>query len=125
MSKKKEQIVFSGKIWHGEFGDNYNALFIGYNSTPFAKRWQQELGWGKTQVTVRYWISDKEQTKEELIENQVLRISGAASANYSDRYSELTGYLWTDENLKVGGHDLMAELESNYDKFLYMEVDIH
>lgn len=118
-----KQVVFEGKIWEGSAGPNNCALFVGYNSTPLAERWEEILGWGNKQVTVRYWISEFEQTKEQLKENTLLAISGAANARYGDRYSELTGYLWTDEQLKVGGHDLLNELASNKGKYLYMEVD--
>lgn len=41
---------------------------------------------------------------------------------YVDQYSEITGCLWTDEELKVGGHDLLAELDSYNGKYLVMEV---
>lgn len=115
---KKE--TFAGKIWSGTQGENDNALFIGYSSTPFADTFQQ---FNSKQVTVRYWVSDKEKTKSELLKDTILRISGSVDADYGDAYSELTGYLWTDEKLNVGGHDLLSELRSSIDKFLYMEVD--
>jgi hypothetical protein len=42
-----------------------------------------------------------------------------------DRYSETTGYLWTDEKLQVGGHDLIEELSGSAGKFLIFEADVH
>lgn len=72
---------------------------------------------------MRYWVSETEKTKEQLKENLFAAISGSVEADYGDAYSELTGYLWTDEKLKVGGHDLLDELQSYIGKFLYMEVD--
>ena len=116
-----KQQVYKGIIREAEHNEDYEALFIGDEDEPFARIWDDDLH-GK-QVTVRYWISDNEQTKEQLKENQLLAISGAVYADYGACYSELTGYLWTDEKVNVGGHDLIFELQSNVGKFLYMEVD--
>jgi hypothetical protein len=33
--------------------------------------------------------------------------------------------LWTDEDLNVGGHDLLEEIRSYLGKFIYLEVDVH
>lgn len=115
------QEVIRGKIWSGKCGENDSALFVGYCSTPFAEVFDDKFNYKK--VTVRYWITEKEMEKQELIEENLKRISGAVSAKYYDRYSELTGYLWTEEGAKVGGHDLLQELTSNNGKFLYMEID--
>lgn len=115
-----KNIIFEGKIWQGNQGENDSALFLGYNSEPLAERFEE---FKRRNVTIRYWISEKEQTKQELKENTLLSLSGSVDANYNNRYSEYTGYLWTDEDLKVGGHDLLNELRSNVGKFLYMEVN--
>jgi molybdopterin converting factor small subunit len=76
-------------------------------------------------VTVRYYTSDKEATEEELQEDFLTNtLYGNLESDYGARYSEITGYLWTDDNLKVGGHDLREELESYAGKYLYMVVEI-
>jgi hypothetical protein len=76
-------------------------------------------------VTVRYYISDKEATEEELQEDFLINtLYGNLETDYGARYSEYTGYLWTDDELKVGGHDLREELESYAGKYLYMIVEI-
>ena len=74
-------------------------------------------------LTVRYFIVDKEVSKQELEENLVKQVMGIGDASYCMRYSDITGYLWTDEDLVVGGHDLMAELRGNIGKFLHMEIE--
>lgn len=116
-----EQMIFKGKIFLKENAEDHEALHVGDEDEPFAQIWDDSFR--KKQVTVRYWISDTELTKEQLKENQLLAISGAVCADYGARYSEYTGYLWTDEELKVGGHDLISELHDNVGKYLYMEVD--
>ncbi|MNJ80064.1 hypothetical protein D3C77_783070 [compost metagenome] len=50
---------------------------------------------------------------------------GFCDVGYGARYSELTGYLWTDEYLKVGGHDIIEELRSYVGKWLILEIEVH
>ncbi len=116
-------LTFKGFIKEGDYADNYDAIFIGETGEPIAKELEYEID--RKQVSVRYWISDVEKTKEQLQESVLKNLIGAVDAEYSDRYSDVTGYLWTDENLNIGGHDLLAELRSNKGKFIWLEIDIH
>jgi hypothetical protein len=116
-----EQKTYAGLITESDCGDNYQALWVG--DSVIAKELDEDIN-GKM-VSVRYWISDTEKSKQELQEDLIKRISGAIDADYGDRYSDLTGYLWTDEELKIGGHDILNELRNNVGKFLYMIIDIH
>ncbi len=117
-----EQLIYKGTITEGDFSENYDALFIG-EGEPIAKILEEEIN-GK-EVSVRYWISDTEKTKQELQEGFLKNLFGAIDAEYQDAYSDYTGYLWTDENLKIGGHDLLEELRSNLGKFIWLEIDVH
>lgn len=76
-------------------------------------------------VTIKYWISESKKTKEELILNDIRKMYGIVNADYCEVYSEYTGYLWTDEKLIVGGHNLRDELYSYIGSYLYLEVEIH
>ena len=118
-----EQLIYKGFIKEASKGENDAALFIGEIEEPIAEVFEERIQ-GK-QVSVRYWISDTEKTKEELTENMIMTMAGAVDADYSDRYSDVTGYLWTDEELKIGEHDLLAELQDNLGKFVYLEIDVH
>jgi len=120
---KMEQLIYKGLITESSRGENDDALFVGDMDEPIAYVFEEEIQ-GK-QVSVRYFISDTEKTKEELTENLISTIAGSVDADYGDRYSDITGYLWTDEELNVGGHDLLEELRSNIGKYVYMEVDVH
>lgn len=113
---------FIGKINLATYGDDDDALFIGNAEFPFTHIWNDELT-GKM-VNVRYWISENEMTKEQLKENTLLSISGSVEADYSARYSDITGFLYADSFLKIGGHDFFNVLYNNNGKYLYMEVDI-
>lgn len=79
----------------------------------------------KNVVSARYWVSDKKCTKEEANELFIKKLHGCLEAKFCINYSELTGYLWTDEELKIGGHDLLEELKSYVGKFLVLEIKIH
>lgn len=118
-----KKLVYKGFIKEGSKGENDYALFIGETSEPIAEVFDEEIQ--LKQVTIRYWISNVEKTKEELDENTVLTIAGAVDADYYDRYSEYTGYLWTDEKLNIGGHDLLGQLRNNIGKFIYLEVEVY
>src|SRR5437868_3327415 len=50
-----------------------------------------------------------------------VRLLAQGRINHS-HYSEITGYLWTDENLMVGGHDLLDELRSHKGSFVHLEI---
>lgn len=116
-------LIYKGLIAENSKGENDEALFIGEIEEPIAYVFEEEIQ-GK-QVSVRYWISDTEKTKEELDENMIMTLAGAVDADYGDRYSDIAGYLWTDEELHIGGHNLLSELRNYIGKFVYMEIEVH
>lgn len=76
-------------------------------------------------LSARYYISDKETTFEEVEQEYFKILIGAVDyddVRYHVVYSELTGYLWTDEDIKIGGHDLLGELKNSNGKYLYLEI---
>lgn len=119
------KITYSG--WLSIGGDiddeeKYNVLFISCVDRPLA----EELEFLKNkEVSVRYWISDKEISISDAIESFALKVMGLCYAKFDVNYSEATGFLWTDEFLKVGGHDLLKELKSYVGKYLIIEIEIN
>lgn len=79
---------------------------------------------GQKQLTVRYYTSDTP-IPESPAESFMAVLMGGAEVNYSMAYSEITGYLWTDQDLIIGGHDLRDELETFIGKYLHLEIDVH
>ncbi len=116
-----QQKVFKGKIWTRSNGEDDSALCIGYEPQPFAEVFDEQFSGKK--VTVRYWITTTEMDKQQLQEDLIARIAGAVDAKYYNRYSDITGYLWTEAGVQVGGHNLLNELYRETGKFIYMEVD--
>lgn len=118
-----ETKIYRGVVYEEDYGKKYDALFIGQYDEPIAEIFVEELQ--SKQVTVRYWTSDNEKDDGELKLGALKNILGAVDADYSDRYSDYSGYLWTDEELNVGGHDLLEEIRSFKGKYMLIEVDVH
>src|SRR5690606_25237980 len=67
----------------------------------------------KKQISNRYIVSDKtDENHETEIDNIVNSLEGNIEIEHCTHFSELTGYLYTDNVLNVGGHNLLKELES-------------
>ena len=119
--------TYTGMLIIGTFRDYDRALYLlnmetfRIPSEPFVKELMDDKG-SYNRLTVRYWISDTPRTKDELVENTVRQQMGDSEVEFYSHYSDMTGYLWTDEELNVGGHDLKSELKSFLGKYLYMEI---
>lgn len=75
-------------------------------------------------ATVQYYISDKKVTLEQAQEKFLNSLFGQIDVDYTMQYSETSGYLWTDEEFNVGGHNLLQELKTYHNKYLILIVDI-
>lgn len=74
-------------------------------------------------VFVRYFITDKENTENKAKEKLLHKLSGDLSVKYElEAYSEFTVLEWEQE-LIVGGHDLIKELESFMGKYLVLIIE--
>lgn len=109
-------------------GDSDSCLAISENSEIFkdnlviAEFFENELD-GK-QIRLNYFISDKEIPREELEEQYLKKISGLVDASIYPVYSDVTGYLWTEESCVVGGHNLYEELSNYVGKYLDMAIEV-
>ena len=128
MTATGHEIVYAGRIVEGRHGENDDALFLEGSDgrgDPFAEQIQDDLEEHGRYVTARYYLSDEERSTDQLLENQIRLLAGVAEADYSDYYSEYTGYLWTDEECVIGGHDLLAELLSNVGRYCHLTVTFY
>ncbi len=115
--------TYSGLIALHSYGEAGDILFISSEKEPLAEELYYDIS--KRKVTVRYWITDREATKDEAQESFIKQLSGIGETVFGSHYSEITGYLWTDEEIKIGGHDLLEELKSFVGKWLTLEIDIY
>jgi hypothetical protein len=71
---------------------------------------QDLVGWKGTIKTFQWHVSNKPFTFYELEEAVANSALGEVQAQFYHRYSDLTGYLWTEEKVVVGGHDVLKEI---------------
>jgi len=123
MSEIKEALAYSGLLSLHSYGEADDILFLSSYREPFVSVLEEAIA-GKN-VTVRYWITDRQVTKDEAQEEFMQQLMGSSIIRFGANYSEITGYLWTDEDLWIGGHDLAEELRSNVGKWLILEINVH
>lgn len=117
--------VFEGRIAVRDRGDASDILFLGHDSPPLAEQFRDALGGEKRQVSLRYFISADPLAEDQRTDALVRAAVGEGLGEYVDVYSDVTGHLWTDEAMKVGGHDLLDELRSHAGQWCRLEVTIH
>jgi hypothetical protein len=118
-----DTLTYSGLLSRHSFGDADEILYLSSEREPLAEVLDGQIR--KKQVTVRYWITDKPCSREEAIEDHARQLIGIADTRFDVHYSEITGYLWTDQECKIGGHDLIGELEDSAGKWLILEIEVH
>ena len=116
--------VYRGRIKETSNGEDDRLLGLGSGSQhrPLAEVIADDMEEYGRYLTVRYYVSDEEMSEEELKRSVLRVIFGEGDAECEAQYSETTGYLWTDEELNVGGHDLLAELHSQMGRHLHLEI---
>ena len=113
--------IYKGLLSLRTWGDAEDILYLSTLKDPLV----EELKWmARKRVSVRYWITDKPCSINEASVAAMMTAMGDADVNLQSFYSEITGYLWTDEDLVVGGHDLLEELKSSAGKWLILEVRV-
>ena len=70
------------------------------------------------EVYIKYYITDEETTIEDIEEKYIEKLFGLVQASIYPVYSDITGYLWTHEKIKIDGHNLFEELDSYVGKFI-------
>ncbi len=122
------QKIYSGFLEEGGWGEAFDILYLvskkGKDSDePLAEILEEDFG-GK-QVSVSYYICNSKCTLEEAQESFIKSLVGIVDTNVGAKYSEITGFLWADEEINIGGHDLIEELHNYKGKWLILVVDIY
>lgn len=110
---------------YGPTSSDYCCLFL--NNELFLEKIQEDIEKYGNLVTVRYGFS-KEPIED--IDNLFLEVleQMEISATIEHYYSEISGYVFSDEDLKIGGHDLLATIYScirlGY-QFMALEITFH
>lgn len=123
-----ETIRYRGVIALRGHGEADDILFLTgdlddrYPDEPLAETISDDLDQYGRYASVRYWTADEPLGDDAMVEAGVRTLLGAADADYGGHYSEITGYLWTDEEINIGGHDLLEELKSQVGRYLLLEI---
>ncbi len=111
------ECTYSGTITIRANGEDDEALFLDpapeRADDPLALVVAEDIELHGNTVSVSYWIADEPRTMGQLVENEVKKLAGAVDADYTQHGSEITGYLWTDVELVIDGHDLLDELSTH------------
>lgn len=115
--------VYRGLLVNVNNGEEDDIIGI-RDDTNQTKIIADELRWiHRKRVTIYYYISSVPLSRDQMDYELAKICIGFAEANYEMVYTEYTGYIWTTELLKVGGHDLIEELGSHIGKYLHLVVD--
>ena len=92
---------------------------------PFSKEMNDAIGWEEKYASVQMLTGNTPIDLEHLDETKIISMEGIVDSEYYHRYSDYTGYLWTDENFKCGGHDLIEILHSHKGEYIHLEIDLY
>lgn len=67
--------------------------------------------WCGSILTFAWHIASEPLSFHELEEQLVKTVMGDTKARFTHAYSDLTGYLWTEEKIECGGHDILREIQ--------------
>lgn len=118
-------IRYRGTLAVRDHGEAMDVLFLegeDNHDEPLAETISDDLDRCGRYASVRYWTADAALSDDALMECAVRAMLGEADARYKSAYSDITGYLWTDEDINVGGHDLLEELKSQAGRYLLLEI---
>lgn len=117
---------YRGRLRLGSWGEGDDILFLDTDEDypePLAKRIADDMDDYGRFLSVRYWSSDAEQSDDDLRTSMIRELYGGGDGTeFSTAYSEITGYLWTNESIEVGGHDLLAELTNHVGQWCLLEI---
>lgn len=97
--------------------DSEDVLYLTSIDEPLAEYLRNNFA--NKCVSVSYWIGDSEYN---IVKDY---INGNLSAKFGAVYSEVTGFLWMDEEVCVGGHNLIDEFKSYIGQWMILIVDVH
>lgn len=79
--------------------------------TYLSEAMEELVGWSGSIATIQWHVASEPKGFYALEENLAKVVMGDVSAQFSHAYSDLTGYLWTNEKIEVNGHDVLEEIE--------------
>jgi hypothetical protein len=140
--KLKETIILNGIVGYCKTGDeNYETIGVKtiqkvkrlngiiedkvVGQFPFTKEMEDMCGWRNNYAGIQMLTGDTPIDMDHIDETKIVSMMGEIDAEYYHRYSDYTGYLWTVEGFKCGGHDIPKILESHMGEYIHMEIELY
>jgi len=100
------EITYTGRLRINE--GEPEGIFLG--DEALAQTIIDEMAESGNYLWVRYYIADHFLDRETAEVEWLNSVEGVGDLTWEVHYGDSTGYLWTDEEINVGGHDLIQEL---------------
>ena len=95
------------------------------DSFPFTKEMENKCGWRNNYASIQMLTGDTPIDIQHIDETKIVSIEGDVESVYYHVYSDYTGYLWTTEGFKCGGHDIPKILSAHTGEYIYMEIELY
>ena len=140
--KLKETIILNGIVGHCATHDE-NDSTIGIKTIkkikrlngqveeqvigefPFTKEMEEKCEWLDSYASIQMLTGDTPIDLDHIDETKVVSMMGEVDSYYYHVYSDYTGYLWTKEGFRCGGHDIPDILESHIGEYIHMEIELY
>ena len=140
--KLLDTIILNGTVdWCDTNDDNYSTIGVKViqnvkrlngeiketvvDSFPFTKEMEKKCGWRGKFASIQMLTGDTPIDIDHIDETKVVSMEGDVESKYYHRYSDYTGYLWTEEGFQCGGHDIRKILTSYIGKYIHMEIELY
>ncbi len=119
------------KYYSGYIEESYNdyeSIYLNNNEEEIyeieylAKLIEEDIEEYGNYLSVCYYISNEKLSFEEVKEEYLNYLIGNSKVQFNPCYSEYTGFLYVNEDIKIGGHDLLYELQINVGKYLNLRI---
>lgn len=86
---------------------------------------EDKCSWRNNYASIQMLTGDTPIDIDHIDETKVVSMEGDIESRYYHRYSDYTGYLWTEEDFKCGGHDIPKILQSHLGEYIHMEIELY
>lgn len=140
--KLEDTIILNGKVGWVNTGDDADSIIgiqniqkvkrfsgeeivVSNDEFAFSKEMESRCGWHDRYASIQMLTGDTPIDMDHIDETKIVSMEGITESEYYHRYSDYTGYLWTEEEFKCGGHDLLKILERNMGKYIHIEIELY
>ena len=140
--KLRETIVLNGIVGMCKTGDeNYETIGVKtiqrikrLNGTveervvgqfPLTKEMEDKCDWLTSYASIQMLTGDTPIDMDHIDETKIVSMMGMVESHYYHRYSDYTGYLWTEEGFKCGGHNIPQILCNHEGEYIHMEIELY